>query len=72
MTSRHSPLAVTLILVLLSLRGGIALAQGGSDTDPRFEKLAKDLYPKAKQEGASGGLHHLGRRAHQVDIGCFQ
>ena len=52
MTSRHSPLAVTLILVLLSLRGGIALAQGGSDTDPRFEKLAKDLYPKAKQEGA--------------------
>jgi ABC-type Fe3+ transport system substrate-binding protein len=28
------------------------LAQGGSDTDPRFEKLAKDLYPKAKQEGA--------------------
>ena len=52
MTSRHSPLAVTLILVLLSLRGGIAWAQGGSDTDPRFEKLAKDLYPKAKQEGA--------------------
>ena len=28
------------------------MAQGGSDTDPRFEKLAKDLYPKAKQEGA--------------------
>jgi len=28
------------------------LAQGSSDTDPRFEKLAKDLYPKAKQEGA--------------------
>ena len=52
MTSRHSPLAVTLILVLLSLCGGIAWAQGVSDTDPRFEKLAKDLYPKAKQEGA--------------------
>src|SRR5258705_8829767 len=49
MTSRQ---VLTLILVLLSLRGGIALAQGGSDTDLRFEKLAKDLYPKAKQEGA--------------------
>ena len=72
MTSRHSPLAVTLILVLLSLRGGIALAQGGSDTDPRFEKLAKDLYPKAKQEGASGGLYDLGRRAHPIDLGRFQ
>ena len=53
MTSRHWPSVLTLILVLLmSWRGGIALAQGGSDTDPRFEKLAKDLYPKAKQEGA--------------------
>jgi ABC-type Fe3+ transport system substrate-binding protein len=50
MTSRQS--ALILFLVLLSLRGGIALAQGSSDTDPRFEKLAKDLYPKAKQEGA--------------------
>src|SRR5438874_2860117 len=49
MTSRQ---VLTLILVLFSLGGGIALAQGGSDTDPRFEKLAKDLYPKAKQEGA--------------------
>src|ERR1700757_2339481 len=29
-----------------------SLAQMGSETDPRFEKLAKDLYPKAKQEGA--------------------
>src|SRR5256885_2013786 len=49
MTSRQ---VLTLILVLFSLGGGIPLAQGGSDTDPRFEKLAKDLYPKAKQEGA--------------------
>jgi ABC-type Fe3+ transport system substrate-binding protein len=29
-----------------------AFAQSKVDTDPRFEKLAKDLYPKAKQEGA--------------------
>src|SRR5882672_3809024 len=49
MTSRQ---VLTLILVLLLLRGGIALAQGGSDSDPRFEKLAKELYPKAKQEGS--------------------
>jgi iron(III) transport system substrate-binding protein len=29
-----------------------AIAQGGPETDPRFEKLAKEFYPKAKQEGA--------------------
>jgi iron(III) transport system substrate-binding protein len=52
MASRQWSSVLVLILVLLSLRGAIALAQGGSDTDPRFEKLAKDLYPKAKQEGA--------------------
>jgi iron(III) transport system substrate-binding protein len=52
MTSRQWSSVLTLVLVLLSWRGDIALAQGGSDTDPRFEKLAKDLYPKAKQEGA--------------------
>jgi len=52
MASRQWSLVLALILVLLSLRGAIALAQGSSDTDPRFEKLAKDLYPKAKQEGA--------------------
>ena len=52
MTIRQWSSALILILVLLSLRGGIASAQGGSDTDPRFEKLAKELYPKAKQEGA--------------------
>jgi iron(III) transport system substrate-binding protein len=52
MTIRQWSSALILILVLLCLRGGIALAQGGSDTDPRFDKLAKELYPKAKQEGA--------------------
>lgn len=39
-------------LVLLALNGAAALAQTKVGTDPRFEKLAKDLYPKAKQEGA--------------------
>jgi iron(III) transport system substrate-binding protein len=52
MKSRKWSSVLTLILVLLSLLSGIALAQGGSDTDPRFEKLAKELYPKTKQEGA--------------------
>ena len=30
----------------------LAVAQARPETDPRFEKLAKELYPKAKQEGA--------------------
>jgi len=38
-----------LILLALVICAGLARAQG---TDPRFEKLAKELYPKAKQEAA--------------------
>lgn len=37
---------------LILLASGLCLAQSGPNSDPRFEKLAKDLYPKAKQEGA--------------------
>jgi iron(III) transport system substrate-binding protein len=37
------------ILLALTFHTGVARAQ---DTDARFEKLAKDLYPKAKQESA--------------------
>src|SRR5262249_34204174 len=36
----------------LGLANRVAIAQTRPETDPRFEKLAKDLYPKAKQEGA--------------------
>jgi iron(III) transport system substrate-binding protein len=41
-----------LVLVAMSLRSGVTLAQSGPETDPRFEKLAKELYPKSKQEGS--------------------
>jgi hypothetical protein len=36
----------------LGLANRIAIAQPRPETDPRFEKLAKEFYPKAKQEGA--------------------
>jgi hypothetical protein len=42
----------TLIILGVLTSNDFSLAQTGSETDPRFEKLAKDLYPKAKQEGA--------------------
>jgi len=37
---------------VLTLRSELAIAQTRPETDPRFEKVAKELYPKAKQEGA--------------------
>jgi iron(III) transport system substrate-binding protein len=40
------------VLVALALTDKLATAQARSETDPRFEKLAKEFYPKAKQEGA--------------------
>ena len=36
----------------LGLANRIAIAQARPEADPRFEKLAKEFYPKAKQEGA--------------------
>lgn len=40
-------------VILITLIGNsFAVAQQPRETDPRFEKLAKDYYPKAKQEGA--------------------
>lgn len=41
-----------IVLAALLFAQGRALAQSGSNTDPRFEQLAKELYPKAKQEGS--------------------
>jgi iron(III) transport system substrate-binding protein len=49
---RRLSVFAVIALVLLALNGAAALAQTKVGTDPRFEKLAKDLYPKAKQEGA--------------------
>ena len=39
-------------IVALGLTHQPAIAQARPETDPRFEKLAKEFYPKAKQEGA--------------------
>ena len=39
-------------IVALGLTHQPAIVQAQSETDPRFEKLAKEFYSKAKQEGA--------------------
>src|SRR5689334_11096988 len=39
-------------IVVLAVTHKVAIAQARPETDPRFEKLAKEFYPKAKQEGA--------------------
>ena len=39
-------------MVVLALTSKFAIAQARPESDPRFEKLAKEFYPKAKQEGA--------------------
>src|SRR5262249_55258391 len=51
---RNEKLFLTLLSVLafLAVSHSFAMAQTRPETDPRFEKLAKDLYPKEKQEGA--------------------
>lgn len=36
----------------LALANRIAIAQARPESDPRFDKIAKEFYPKAKQEGA--------------------
>src|SRR5678809_173753 len=44
---------ILLALILVLLIGiSFAAAPQRQETDPRFEKLAKEFYPKAKQEGA--------------------
>lgn len=44
--------AIAVFTLSLCWGAPFAAAQSGTATDPRFEKLATDLYPKAKQEGA--------------------
>src|SRR5262245_9967297 len=41
-----------LLAIAICASTDFSLAQTSSETDPRFEKLAKELYPKAKQEGS--------------------
>jgi iron(III) transport system substrate-binding protein len=40
------------VIFALGSTNQFAIAQTRPETDPRFEKLAKEFYPKAKQEGA--------------------
>ena len=40
------------VVFALPLTNTPAIAQGRPETDPHFEKLAKEFYPKAKREGA--------------------
>jgi iron(III) transport system substrate-binding protein len=40
------------LVVIVLLGCSLAYAQARPETDARFEKLSKELYPKAKQEGA--------------------
>ena len=39
-------------VAFLAFTHELSIAQARPETDPRFEKLAKEFYPKAKQEGA--------------------
>ena len=52
MTLKQAAIFALLALVAFILNAVPAPAQSKGESDPRFEKLAKDLYPKAKQEGA--------------------
>ena len=40
------------VVTVLAFTNRFAVAQARPESDPRFEKLAKEFYPKAKQEGA--------------------
>jgi hypothetical protein len=40
------------LVVAVALTDRLAMAQTRPESDSRFEKLAKEFYPKAKQEGA--------------------
>ena len=40
------------VVVAVALTDKLAMAQARPESDSRFEKLAKEFYPKAKQEGA--------------------
>ena len=52
MVKKKLRLSLLSSIVALGLTHQFAIAQARPETDPRFEKLAKEFYPKAKQEGA--------------------
>ena len=45
-------LSLLSVVAVLAFTNRLAVAQARPESDPRFEKLAKEFYPKAKQEGA--------------------
>ncbi len=49
---KAGPRLLWALAIASAMLGGAAVRGAAQGTDPRFEKLAKDLYPKAKQEGA--------------------
>jgi iron(III) transport system substrate-binding protein len=52
MPNKQSWLALLSLVAFLAFADQLAIAQARPTTDARFEKLAKEFYPKAKQEGA--------------------
>jgi hypothetical protein len=52
MVNKNYCLSLLPVVAVLALTNKLAIAQARPDSDPRFEKLAKEFYPKAKQEGA--------------------
>lgn len=45
-------LSLLSVVAVLAFNNRLAVAQARPESDLRFEKLAKEFYPKAKQEGA--------------------
>src|SRR4029434_6909767 len=52
MPNKKLLLSLLSVVAILAFANRLAVAQAPPESDPRFEKLAKELYPKAKQEGA--------------------
>jgi iron(III) transport system substrate-binding protein len=52
MPNKKTLLSLLSLVAVLALTDKLAIAQARPESDPRFEKLAKELYPKAKGEGA--------------------
>jgi iron(III) transport system substrate-binding protein len=52
MSNKKLLLSILFVVAVLGLTNKPAIAQARPESDPRFEKLAKEFYPKAKQEGA--------------------
>jgi len=52
MVNKKLLLTLLSVVAVVSFNNKLAIAQARPDSDPGFEKLAKEFYPKAKQEGA--------------------